>query len=75
MISIPNLTPLQKAIADMLWSLDTEQEIVEWFDTLPRDIQPIAHVVLAMMVYEQIDQNPIEDMSQAQAIIDRIKEL
>ena len=75
MLSIPNLTPLQRAIADMLWSLDTEQEIVEWFDTLPQNIQPIAHAVLAIMVYEQIDQTPIEDMSEALKIIDYIKEM
>jgi hypothetical protein len=74
-IKILNLTPLQQAIADMLWSLDTEQEIVEWFDTLPKNIQPIAHAVLTMMVYEQIDQTPIGDMSEAQAVIDRIREL
>jgi hypothetical protein len=75
MLSIPNLTPLQQAIADMLWSLDTEQEIVEWFGTLPANIRPIAHSVLSMMVYEQIDQAPIEDMSAAQEVIDRIREL
>jgi hypothetical protein len=75
MLSIPNLSPLQRAIADMLWSLDTEQEIVEWFGTLPANIRPIAHSVLSMMVYEQIDQAPIEDMSAAQEVIDRIREL
>ena len=75
MLSIPNLNPLQRAIADMLWSLDTEQEIVEWFGTLPLDIRPVAHGVLAMMVYEQIDQIPIEDFSDAQEVIDRIREL
>jgi hypothetical protein len=75
MLSIPNLTPLQQAIADMLWSLDTEQEIVKWFGTLPANIRPVAHGVLAIMVYEQIDQTPIEDMSAAQEVIDRIREL
>jgi hypothetical protein len=75
MLSIPNLTPLQRAIADMLWSLDTEQEIVKWFDTLPQNIQPIAHAVLAIMVYEIIDQTPIEDMSAALELIDRVREM
>ena len=75
MLSIPNLTPLQRAIADMLWSLDTEQEIVEWFGTLPLNIRPVAHSVLSMMVYEQIDQAPIEDFSDAQEVIDYIREL
>ena len=75
MLSIPNLTPLQRAIADMLWSLDTEQEIVEWFGTLPPNIRPVAHSVLSMMVYEQIDQAPIEDFSDAQEVIDYIREL
>jgi len=75
MLSIPNLTPLQRAIADMLWSLDTEQEIVEWFGTLPLDIRPVAHSVMSMMVYEQIDQALIEDFSDAQEVIDYIREL
>jgi hypothetical protein len=75
MLSIPNLTPLQQAIADMLWSLDTTEEIVDWIDTLPENIVPIARAVLTMMVYEQIDQTPIEDMSDALEIINRIKEM
>ena len=74
-LQIHGLSSLQQAIADMLWSLDTEEEIVEWFDTLPQNIQPIAHAVLSMMVYEQIDQTPIEDMSAAQEVIDRIREM
>ena len=75
MLSISNFTPLQRAIADMLWRLDTEQEIVEWFGTLPANIVPIAHSVMSMMVYEQIDQTPIENFSDAQEIIDYIREL
>jgi hypothetical protein len=75
MLSIPNLTPLQQAIANMLWSLDTTEEIVEWFGTLPANIMPIAHSVMSMMVYEQIDQAPIEDFSDAQEVIDYIREL
>ena len=75
MLSIPNLSPLQRAIADMLWSLNTPEEIVEWFNTLPKNIVPIAHGVMSMMVYEQIDQTPIEDFSDAQEVIDYIREL
>ena len=75
MLSIPNLTPLQQAIADVLWRLDTPEEIVEWFGTLPANIVPIAHSVMSMMVYEQIDQTPIEDFSDAQEVIDYIREL
>ncbi len=75
MLSIPNLTPLQQAIADMLWRLDTTEEIVEWFGTLPANIVPIAHSVMSMMVYEQIDQTPIEDFSDAQEVIDYIREM
>jgi hypothetical protein len=75
MLSIPNLTPLQRAIADMLWRLDTTEEIVKWFGTLPANIVPIAHSVMSMMVYEQIDQTPIEDFSDAQEVIDYIREM
>jgi hypothetical protein len=75
MLSIPNLSPLQQAIADTLWSLNTPEEIVEWFNTLPKNIVPIAHGVMSMMVYEQIDQTPIEDFSDAQEVINYIREL
>jgi hypothetical protein len=75
MISIPNLSPLQQAIADMLWSLDSEQEIVDWINSLPVDIVPVAHTVLAMMVYAQIDQIPLTDFPDALQVINHIKEL
>ena len=75
MISIPNLSPMQRAIADMLWRLDSTEEIVEWFNTLPASIVPIAHAVMSMMLYEQIHQAPIEDFSDAQEVIDYIREL
>jgi hypothetical protein len=42
---------------------------------LPANIVPIAHGVMSMMVYEQIDQTPIEDFSDAQEVIDYIREL
>ena len=74
-LQIQGLTTLQRAIADMLWRLDTTEEIVEWFGTLPANIVPIAHSVMSMMVYEQIDQTPIEDFSDAQEVIDYIREL
>ena len=74
-LQIQGLTTLQRAIADMLWRLDTTEEIVEWFGTLPANIVPIAHSVMSMMVYEQIDQAPIEDFSDAQEVIDYIREL
>lgn len=75
MPSITNLTPLQQAIAEMLWSLDTTEEIVEWFATLPQHIVPIAHSIMNMMVYAQIDETPIEDLSAAEAVIEHVRSM
>jgi hypothetical protein len=75
MLQIPNLSPLQRAICDMLWSMDNKDDIVDWINTLPEDIVPVAHTMLNLMVYEIIDQNPIEDFSESQEIIDRIQGL
>ena len=73
MISIENLTPLQHEILEKIWSMDTQEEVVAWFDTLPRNLKHTAHAMLMMVVIEMIDQEPCEDLSMAQAVIDQVR--
>lgn len=74
-IRIQGFTPLQQAIADMVWSLDTEEELLEWYRSCADDLKPVVFTVMSMLKYEAMDQEPIEDFSQALEVIDRIKEL
>jgi len=74
-IRIEGFTPLQQAIADMVWTLETEDELLDWYRDCADDIKPIAVSVMTMLKCEAIDQNPIEDFSESQEIIDRIQGL
>ena len=74
-IEIVGFSPLQQAIADMVWHLQTADEIIDWYNACRDEIKPIAHAVISMLRYEYLDQIPIEDFSQALEIINQVKEL
>ena len=73
MISIENLTPLQHEILEKIWSMDSQAEVIAWFDTLPRNLRQTAHAMLMMVVIEMIDEEPCDDLALARAVIDRVK--
>lgn len=73
MIQIDNLSPAQIQIADQLWSMDSEDQVYEWFLGLPDDLKYDAYLVLKLMILAVQDQEAEQDLSQAQAVIDRIR--
>ena len=78
MISIPNLSPLQQKLCDIIWSLDTSEELTEWFNSLPSLIKPKAHAMINMIMFEVIDakfDDTDVDMSESQEILDYIRSL
>ena len=72
-MQIHGLSPLQIEICDQLWRMQTSQEIVTWFDALPRSIKPTALAMIMMFNIEAIDENEITDFTEAQELIDRVK--
>ena len=72
MIRIEGLTPLQHEILERIWSMDSQAEVMAWFDTLPRNLRQTAHAMLMMVVIEMIDEEPCEDLRLARAVIDRL---
>jgi predicted DNA-binding protein len=73
MIRIDGLTPLQMEILERIWSMDSQAEVMAWFDTLPRNLRQTAHAMLMMVVIEMIDEEPCEDLALARAVIDRVR--
>ena len=71
--TLEGLTPLQQEILEKIWSMDTQAEVIAWFDTLPRSLQQMAHAMLMMVVIEMIDEEPCEDLRLAQMVIDRVR--
>lgn len=72
MIRIDGLTPLQMEILERIWSMDSQAEVMAWFDTLPRNLRQTAHAMLMLVVIEMIDEEPCEDLRLARAVIDRL---
>lgn len=73
MIQLTGLTRAQQAMCDIIWSMDTQDEIIDWFNTLSADSAQQAHVLMKLMILEQLDQQDLGDMSEAQAVIAHIR--
>lgn len=72
-MQIRGLSPLEIEICDRLWKMQTSEEIVTWFDALPRSIKPTALAMIMMMNIEAIDENEITDFTEANELINRVK--
>ena len=75
MIQIEGLTPLQIEILERIWSMDSQAEVMTWFDTLPRNLRQTAHAMLMLVVIEMIDEEPCDDLDLARVVIERVKEV
>ena len=73
MIQIEGLTPLQIEILERIWSMDSQAEVMTWFDTLPRNLRQTAHAMLMLVVIEMIDEEPCDDLDLARVVIDRVR--
>ena len=72
-MKIEGLTPLQHDILERIWSMDSKEQVMAWFETLPRNLRQTAHDMLMMVVIEMIDEEPCEDLRLAQMVIDRVR--
>ena len=72
-MQIHGLSPLQIEICDQLWKMQTSQEIVTWFDALPKSIKPTALAMIMMFNIEAIEEVGITDFTEANELIDRVK--
>jgi len=73
MIELTGLSPLQRELAERMWNMDTMEDIVAWIQMMPRSVALQAYVVMQMIIAAEIDRQAEDDLSAAQAIIDRIR--
>lgn len=68
---LQGLTTLQKTMCERLWSLDSEQEIMEFRKGLPRRQQQICDEMLRLIVLECIDEEveSYEDCAEARDLL------
>jgi hypothetical protein len=73
MIELTGLSPLQRELAERMWNMESMDEIVAWVQTMPRSVALQAYIVMQMIIAAEIDRQAEDDLSAAQAIIDRIR--
>ena len=76
-ITIQVRSPFQKAILEVLWSMDTLEQVLAFRDSLPNPQQrAICTAMIELLAVEYIDQQitQAEDCDQARAVIAQIKQ-
>ena len=54
-MTIENLSPLQRAICDSIWSCQTQEELREYFSSLPQSQRPVAVSMMHMIIADSFD--------------------
>jgi hypothetical protein len=73
MIELTGLSPLQQELAERMWNMNSMDEIVAWIQMMPRSVALQAYIVMQMIIAAEIDRQAEDDLSAANAIIDRIR--
>ena len=75
MIELKGLTPLQVELCDKIWSMETQEEIMAWFDTLPQRMKIQAHAMIYMIMAELLDQEEFtaESLSSVRNILEQYR--
>ena len=72
MIRIDGLTDRQVKFLDKMWSMDTQEEVAAWFQTLSDDDLNMAVTLHEMLVSQMLEQPAEEDVSVAQDMLQKI---
>ena len=73
---INGLTPDQVEMLDFMWNeLDTEEDFLNWYDSLDTEQQRQADLLQRMVIMESIDEDMLaqEEFPQAMTVIDSIR--
>lgn len=74
-IEIEGLSPIQHEIADRIWSLETPDQLVEFFQLMPKNLLHDAYVVYHMIIWACIDQNDGNECIEANEVIEYIRNM
>ena len=74
-MQIQGLSLIQMEIADQLWSLDSEQDVQRWIQSLPtKRLRQMAISIYNLILIEAIDEElDFDDMSLANEVIEMVK--
>jgi hypothetical protein len=65
-IEIDGLSTRQQKIADLMWSMDTQEEVYSFIESLNDDLQRDAILVLKMILFATLDTVMETDLAKAE---------
>lgn len=72
-IQVEGLNGRQRILADIMWAMDTPEQVNGFIDSLQGEHQTDARIVMSMMVWAMLDQ--VNDTDLAIVQLDRISRL
>ena len=72
-IHLDNLTQAQVDMLDHMWSLETEQDYFDWYETLDAEDQHCADLLQRLVILESLEPAVVSDCSQARAVLQRFR--
>ena len=74
-IEIPGLSPRQIELANRIWAMESIEEVLAFFDSLPRRAKVDAYIVYQMILLAWMDEEPVGECAEAWELIDHIRSL
>lgn len=71
-IHIDNLTQTQVDMLDHMWSLDTEQDYLDWYETLDAVDQHCADVLQRLVILESVEEI-LGNHAEAKAVLQKFR--
>lgn len=63
-IQVEGLTQRQRIIADVLWAMDTPEQVSSFIASLPQPTQSEAQTVMSLMIWAMLDSVMDTDLAQ-----------
>lgn len=74
MITLENLTRKQQVLCEVIWNLDTVEQVLNFVRSLPQKDKEQAQTLYTLMILETLDQEmDTEDLTLAEQVIDKVK--
>ena len=72
-MEIDGMTPRMQALADIMWSIETLEELDYWMTTLPKKDAMLCLTIMKCMLHEKIEEElvALESYPQATEVLSR----
>ena len=74
MITITGLTIRQKRMLNIMWNLDSEEDYLEWYDSLDKELQDEADLLQRLVILESYEED-LGDCTDAKKVLGKFAKL